>query len=50
MGIGAWPLLLAPVAVAVAFNLIHIPYEEAAMRRVFRADFDDYARRVRRWI
>jgi protein-S-isoprenylcysteine O-methyltransferase Ste14 len=47
---GAWPMLLSPIAVAVAFNLVHIPYEEAAMRRAFGAEFDDYARRVRRWI
>jgi len=47
---GAWPILLAPIAVVVAFNFVHIPYEEAAMRRAFGADFDDYARRVRRWI
>jgi protein-S-isoprenylcysteine O-methyltransferase Ste14 len=47
---GAWPMLLAPIAVVVAFNLVHIPYEEAAMRREFGVDFDDYARRVRRWI
>jgi len=47
---GAWPMLLAPIAVVVAFNFVHIPYEEAAMRRAFGADFDDYARRVRRWI
>ena len=30
---GAWPMLLAPIAVVVAFNLVHIPYEETAMRR-----------------
>ena len=47
---GAWPMLLAPIAVVVAFNFVHIPYEEAAMRRAFGADFDDYARHVRRWI
>jgi protein-S-isoprenylcysteine O-methyltransferase Ste14 len=47
---GAWPMLLAPIALVVTFNFVHIPYEEAAMRREFGADFDDYARRVRRWI
>ena len=47
---GAWPMLLAPIAVVVTFNFVHIPYEEAAMRREFGADFDNYARRVRRWI
>jgi len=47
---GAWPMLLAPIAVVGAFALVNIPYEETAMRREFGADFDDYARRVRRWI
>ena len=47
---GAWPMLLAPIAVGVAFNFVHIPYEEAAMRREFGAALDDYARRVRRWV
>ena len=47
---GAWPMLLAPIAVVIALNFVHIPYEEAAMRRAFGAAFDDYARRVRRWI
>ena len=47
---GAWPMFLAPIAAIVTFSLVHIPYEEAAMRREFGAAFDDYARRVRRWI
>ncbi len=47
--IGAWPMFLAPVAVFATVNWIHIPYEEAKMRRQFAAAFDDYARKVRRW-
>jgi protein-S-isoprenylcysteine O-methyltransferase Ste14 len=48
--IGAWPMFLAPVAVFATTNWVHIPFEEAKMRRQFPAEFDDYARRVRRWI
>jgi len=47
---GAWPMFLAPIGVAVTVSLVHIPYEEAAMWREFGAVFDDYQRRVRRWI
>ena len=48
--VGAWPMFLAPIAVAATANWVHIPYEEAKMRRQFPADFEAYASRVRRWI
>lgn len=48
--IGAWPMLLAPVAVFATANWVHIPFEEAKMRRQFGAAYDDYAARVRRWM
>ncbi len=47
---GAWPMFLAPIATALTASLVHIPFEEAAMRREFGEAFEDYARRVRRWI
>ena len=47
--IGAWPMFLAPIAVFATANSIHIPYEEAKMRRQFGSIYDDYVRRVRRW-
>lgn len=47
---GAWPMFLAPIGIAVTVSLVHIPYEEAAMRREFGDAFDDYMRRVRRWL
>lgn len=50
VSIGAWPMFLAPIAFVVTVGLVHIPYEETAMRREFGGAFDDYARRVRRWI
>jgi protein-S-isoprenylcysteine O-methyltransferase Ste14 len=48
--VGSWPMILAPVALAATVNWIHIPFEEAKMRRQFGQSFDEYARRVRRWI
>lgn len=48
--VGAWPMFAAPVAVFVTANWVHIPFEEAKMRRQFGREFDDYVRRVRRWM
>lgn len=45
-----WPLFLVPIAVFLTANFVHIPFEEAKMRRQFGDAFDAYARRVRRWI
>ncbi|WGR94328.1 MULTISPECIES: isoprenylcysteine carboxylmethyltransferase family protein [unclassified Bradyrhizobium] len=48
--VGAWPMLIAPVGVFATANWVHIPFEEAKMRRQFGAAYDDYVARVRRWI
>jgi protein-S-isoprenylcysteine O-methyltransferase Ste14 len=48
--VGSWPFFLAPIAVFATANWIHIPFEEAKMRRQFGAEFDSYVRRVRRWV
>lgn len=48
--VGAWPMFIAPVAVFATANWIHIPFEEAKMRRQFQAEYDDYVARVRRWV
>ena len=48
--IGAWPMFLAPVAIFATVNWVHIPFEEAKMRRQFGAEFDAYCASVRRWI
>jgi protein-S-isoprenylcysteine O-methyltransferase Ste14 len=48
--VGSWPFFLAPIAVFATANWIHIPFEEAKMRRQFGAEFDGYVRRVRRWV
>ncbi|HLH12776.1 MAG TPA: isoprenylcysteine carboxylmethyltransferase family protein [Methylovirgula sp.] len=48
--VGAWPMFLVPVAIFATVNFVHIPFEEAKMRRQFGGAFDTYARKVRRWI
>jgi protein-S-isoprenylcysteine O-methyltransferase Ste14 len=48
--IGAWPMFLAPVAVFATANWVHIPFEEAKMRRQFGGAYDEYLRQVRRWV
>jgi protein-S-isoprenylcysteine O-methyltransferase Ste14 len=47
---GAWPMFLAPIAVFVTANWVHIPFEEAKMRRQFGSTYDEYVGRVRRWV
>jgi len=48
--VGAWPMFLAPVAVFATANWVHIPFEEAKMRRQFGPQFEAYTSRVRRWL
>jgi protein-S-isoprenylcysteine O-methyltransferase Ste14 len=48
--VGSWPYFLAPVAVFATANWVHIPFEEAKMRRQFGAAYDSYVQRVRRWV
>jgi len=48
--IGSLPMFAVPILVFAVANWIHIPFEEAKMRRQFDVQFDDYTRKVRRWI
>jgi protein-S-isoprenylcysteine O-methyltransferase Ste14 len=48
--VGALPMFLAPIATFATANWVHVPYEEAKMRRQFGPGFDAYTSRVRRWI
>jgi len=48
--VGSWPMLAAPIAVFLTANFVHIPYEEAKMRRQFGAAYDAYVGRVRLWL
>jgi protein-S-isoprenylcysteine O-methyltransferase Ste14 len=54
LGVAVWvgrPLMyLAPILVFAIANWVHIPFEEAKMRRQFGSDFDAYTKRVRRWV
>jgi protein-S-isoprenylcysteine O-methyltransferase Ste14 len=47
---GSLPLFLVPVLAFATANWVHIPFEEAKMRRQFGTDFDAYTAKVRRWI
>jgi protein-S-isoprenylcysteine O-methyltransferase Ste14 len=47
---GSLPMFAVPLLVFATANWVHIPFEEAKMRRQFDAGFDDYTRQVRRWI
>src|SRR5215467_3068565 len=48
--VGAWPMFIAPVAIFATANWVHIPFEEAKMRRQFGTTYEDYVERVRRWV
>lgn len=48
--VGTWPFFLAPIAVFATANWVHIPFEEAKMRRQFGEEYDSYVRKVRRWM
>lgn len=48
--VGSWPMLTVPVAVFLTANFVHIPFEEAKMRRQFGDAYDAYLRHVRRWL
>ena len=48
--IGAWPMFLAPIATFATANWVHIPFEEAKMRRQYGEAYDAYTQRVRRWL
>jgi len=47
---GAVFIFAAPFMMFATANWVHIPFEEAKMRRLFGTAFDDYVRSVRRWL
>jgi protein-S-isoprenylcysteine O-methyltransferase Ste14 len=47
---GSLPMFAVPVLLFATANWVHIPFEEAKMRRQFSAAFVAYTSRVRRWI
>src|SRR5215469_16863048 len=48
--VGSLPMFLVPILIFATANWVHIPFEEAKMRRQFGSTFDDFTRKVRRWI
>jgi protein-S-isoprenylcysteine O-methyltransferase Ste14 len=48
--VGSLPMFAVPVLLFTTANWVHIPFEEAKMRRQFGAAFGAYTSRVRRWI
>lgn len=49
-GVGSLPMFLVPILIFATANWVHIPFEEAKMRRQFGSAFDDFTQKVRRWI
>jgi protein-S-isoprenylcysteine O-methyltransferase Ste14 len=47
--VGSLPMFAVPFLLFATTNQVHIPFEEAKMRRQFGAAYDDYVGRVRRW-
>jgi protein-S-isoprenylcysteine O-methyltransferase Ste14 len=54
LGIAFWagslPMFAVPVLAFATANWVHIPFEEAKMRRQFASAYDSYTASVRRWI
>ena len=48
--VGTLPFLAVPVAFAVTIQWAFVPREEANLARAFGPAWDDYRRRVRRWL
>jgi protein-S-isoprenylcysteine O-methyltransferase Ste14 len=48
--LGSAAVLVYALAVAAAFQGFVVLYEEPTLRRTFGAEYDDYCRRVPRWI
>lgn len=50
LGVNSWWALIAPLLFWLAAALWYIPHEERVLKALFGADYDTYAKRVRRWI
>jgi protein-S-isoprenylcysteine O-methyltransferase Ste14 len=48
--VGSLPMFAVPLLVFATTNQVHIPFEEAKMRRQFGAAYDRYTRETRRWV
>lgn len=50
IALGTWSPLLVPPCFFLVLATRFVPIEEAFMRQRFGAEYDDYCRRVRRWL
>ncbi|MCC6766648.1 MAG: isoprenylcysteine carboxylmethyltransferase family protein [Deltaproteobacteria bacterium] len=50
LAFGAWPIAAWAVCLAVGFHARVVRYEEPVLRATFGAAFDEYCRRVPRWL
>jgi protein-S-isoprenylcysteine O-methyltransferase Ste14 len=48
--VGSLPMFAVPILAFATANWVHIPFEEAKMRRQFGTAFDAYTAKVRRWV
>jgi protein-S-isoprenylcysteine O-methyltransferase Ste14 len=48
--IGSLPMFAVPLLLFATIERVHIPFEEAKMRRQFGTAFDDYTAKVGRWL
>ncbi len=48
--VGTLPMFLVPIAFFCLINFVFIPFEEAKMLRQFGEQFEEYRRKVPRWI
>jgi protein-S-isoprenylcysteine O-methyltransferase Ste14 len=48
--VGSLPMFAVPLLVFATTNWVHIPFEEAKMRRQFGTAYDRFTRETRRWI
>ena len=50
LALGAPLMAVAAIAFAPIVHRVHIPFEEAQLRRAFGGWYSDYAATVRRWL
>lgn len=49
LGVGTWPMFLAPVLFPVWVSKVFISMEEALLQKLFGGDYKAFCLRVRRW-
>ena len=49
-GVGTWPMLLAPIGFFLIISAVFIPYEEQRLKEIFGKQYENYQKRIRRWL